>query len=253
MWSHYIELIIFRALSELKSESQRAYLGILWWVLEPALYLAAFYVVFELGLRRGGTGYVSFLLCGLVVWKWIDSGVRSSTNCIASAVGLVNQVYLPKLVFPAVVVVSGGIKFLIILCLLCPLLLLLGGNAYMAWFWLIPLFFLQSVLIFGGACIVAGLVPFVPDFRYVVNYGMTMLFFLSGIFYDIGDLAPEVQAYLKFNPVVILISIYRNVLLEGLSPGPKDLMLLGGIAIVLLVVGILILKRYDRVYPRVIG
>ena len=123
----------------------------------------------------------------------------------------------------------------------------------MAWFWLIPLFFLQSVLIFGGACIVAGLVPFVPDFRYVVNYGMTMLFFLSGIFYEIGDLQPEVQAYLQFNPVVILISIYRDVLLEGQSPELMDLMFLGVFSIALLIVGTLILMRYDRVYPRVIG
>ena len=102
MTSHYLEFIWYRSLAQLRSESSRAYLGYLWWVLEPLLYLAVFYVVFALVLNRGDENYVQVLLTGLVVWKWFDSSVRSSMDVIHQNAGLIDKVYLPKIVFPTV-------------------------------------------------------------------------------------------------------------------------------------------------------
>ncbi|RME59397.1 ABC transporter permease, partial [Candidatus Parcubacteria bacterium] len=66
---HYFSLILQKARSDLISEARRGYMGMLWWVLEPLLYLGAFYVLSTIVLHRGGEGAVSFLLVGLVVWK----------------------------------------------------------------------------------------------------------------------------------------------------------------------------------------
>ena len=72
----------------------------IWWIVEPLLCVGVFYIVFELGLRRGGDGFVAYLLCGLVTWKWFDGTVRSSASIISMGLGLMHQVYLPKYLLP---------------------------------------------------------------------------------------------------------------------------------------------------------
>ncbi|MBL4567407.1 MAG: ABC transporter permease, partial [Porticoccus sp.] len=87
-------------MAELKAESSRSYLGFFWWILEPALYMVAFYIVFALVFQRGGPGFIPFLLCGLVVWKWFGSVVSGSANVILSSSALIRQVYIPKYLLP---------------------------------------------------------------------------------------------------------------------------------------------------------
>src|SRR5690606_21854583 len=99
---HYIDLMFYKAYAELRAEATRAYLGFLWWFLEPVLFLAIFYAIFETGLRRGGAAFVPFLLCGLVPWKWFASTVMGCANVMSRNYGIIQQVYVPKLVLPGV-------------------------------------------------------------------------------------------------------------------------------------------------------
>lgn len=253
MFKQYWELVWYRSISDLRSEASRAYLGIVWWVLEPAIYLGVFYFVFEVGLRRGGNNFVSFLLCGLVSWKWLDSSVRSSAGSISTSVGLINQIYIPKIIFPAVVVVTNTIKFLIILVILLLLLAFVSHTFSRGWLWLPLLVLVQFVLTLGAAGVVAAVVPFLPDLRYLVIYGMTMVFFMSGIFYHIETMSPRAQAYLKLNPAVVLIYDYRAVLLHGQAPGLHGIAYVLGLGLILTVLSWWLLRRFDRSYPRVIG
>ena len=108
------QLISYKVYAELRSEIARAYLGILWWVIEPVLYMLAFYVVFAVVMQRGGEGYIVVLLTGLVAWKWFDATVRSGANAISANQGLMQQVYVPKYIFPAIVILTNLIKFVIV-------------------------------------------------------------------------------------------------------------------------------------------
>lgn len=253
MFKQYWELVWYRSLSDLRSEANRAYLGILWWVLEPALYLGVFYVVFELGLRRGGQGFVSFLLCGLIVWKWLDSSIRSAAGSISSSVGLINQIYVPKMIFPSIVVVTNTVKFLIILTILLLLLGFTINAISWSWLWLPLLIMAQLLFTWGAAALVAAVVPFLPDLKYLVTYGMTMIFFMSGIFYHIEGMSPRVQEYLKLNPAVVLVYDYRAVLLHHRAPGWRGILYVFVLGLVLSIFAWWLLRRLDRAYPRVVG
>lgn len=252
-WCH-IDLVLYRGLSELRAESNRAYLGVIWWVMEPLLYVSIFYVIFELGLRRGGEGYVSYLLVGLVAWKWFDGTVRAGSNIISTSVGLMNQVYLPKYLLPLSVLVANTAKFLIIFVILLLFLYLDGPPIRGASLLALPMILLvQLLLILAAGGIAAAVVPLVPDLRYVVNYGMTMLFFLSGIFFSIDEMSPEAQALLELNPVLLVIEAYRDVLLQGAAPDYSSLAAVAAGSVVLLAVAVMLFWRLDRVYPRVVG
>ena len=71
---NYKEILLYGVYSDLRTEVARRFLGFLWWIIDPVLYMAAFYVVFALALRQGGEDYAPFLLIGMVVWNCILAG-----------------------------------------------------------------------------------------------------------------------------------------------------------------------------------
>ena len=56
----------------LKANAQRYFLGYLWWVLEPLLWVAVFYVVFEVLLKNGRADFLIFLAVGKLTFIWFS-------------------------------------------------------------------------------------------------------------------------------------------------------------------------------------
>jgi lipopolysaccharide transport system permease protein len=248
----YWQLIWYKGMADLHAEAARAYVGFIWWVLEPLFYMAAFYVAFGMGLRGPGGGVVALsLLCGLVPWKWFASSVQNGSNIIQANAGLIMQVYLPKYVLPGMVMVTNGIKFLIILGLLMLAMGVTHGVS-LTWLALPVVVVVEMLLALALSSLAAAVVPLLPDLDLVISNGLIVMMFLSGIFKDISSLPPHLAALLSLNPMVHVIRAFRAVLLEKQWP---DWSALAGVALFSLVVYALtlaLLRRYDRVYPKLL-
>lgn len=252
MFSHYPDFIWYRALAQLRSESSRAYLGYLWWVLEPMLYLLVFYVVFALVLNRGDEDYVQVLLAGLIVWRWIEGSVRSSMDVIQHNAGLINKVHIPKIVFPAISIVSSGVKFALVFALFLMYSIVFGQGISVTWLMLPVLIAVHFLLVSAASCFVAAVIPFVPDVRMIFDKLMTLMFFLSGIFYTAASIPEEIRPYFRLNPAFLLIENYREILVYHRWPSAASLITVLLLSLVLFVIAYFILRRFDRVYPRLI-
>lgn len=250
--SGYLELIWYKGLADLHAEAARAYVGFIWWVLEPLLYMVAFYVAFGMGLRGSGGGAVALsLLCGLVPWKWFASSVQNGSGIIQANSGLIMQVYLPKYVLPGMVMVTNGIKFLIILGLLMLGVAVTRGVSP-AWLALPVLVLVEMLLALAVSTLVAAIVPLLPDLDLVISNGLIVLMFMSGIFQDVSKLPPKLAAVLDLNPMVHVIRGFRSVLLERRWP---DWMALGEVTLLSLAVyalALALMRRYDRIYPKLL-
>lgn len=248
---HFMELIWYKTLAEMRAEAARAYLGFLWWIVEPVLYMIAFYIVFALVFQRGGEGYVPFLLCGLVVWKWFGSAVGFCANSIPSNAGLMSQVYVPKYIFPSVVLLSTTIKFLVILLIFMLFLVIYGISPSVTWVSLLAIIAIQFLFTAAVSGLVASMVPIVPDIKLILDNVLMLLFFLSGVFFDISVAPEQIQFYLMLNPVAVIIDAYRAVLLDGEWPDVQNLAVVLSLTVVALLCVGMIFKRYDRVYPKI--
>jgi lipopolysaccharide transport system permease protein len=95
-------------------------------------------------------------------------------------------------------------------------------------------------------------VPVFPDLRLIIDNGLLLLFFLSGVFFDIESLPEDITALVYINPMAMLIDAYRSVLLHA-EPPRFDLLFAVVIAsIILLVGGFQILRKLNPVYPRIV-
>ncbi len=124
--------------------------------------------------------------------------------------------------------------------------LVLLGNDYAVgpgWLLVLPIAFVNYLMIVACALWGAILVCFVRDFSMVISLGMIFLMFTSGVFWDARALAdPEMTALvLGLNPLAFILDAYRQVLMYQ---APVDLahlaliglgsLVLGGLALLLM-------------------
>jgi len=246
----YLELILYRTYADLRAEASRTYISFLWWVIEPVMYMASFYVVFSLLLERQTPNFVAFLLVGLIVWKWFASAVVHSGGALPNNAAVMQQIYLPKIIFPLVTNMTDAVKFAFVFVILLVALLIHGGVFGLAWLALPLLLAVQFLLILGVSCLYAALVPVAPDLRIIADNLLLVMMFMSGIFFDASLIPPDYQPYFFLNPMATLIDAFREVLLHGRWPDWSRLVMVAGCGFLLLVVAVLVLTRLDRDYPR---
>ncbi len=163
----------------------RSYLGLIWWVLEPAMQMGAYWLVFGLILKTGGPDYLPMLLIGLTLWQWMKSCITHGGYAVWTNLPLIRQVQLPPLVFPLVQMLADTIKFFYIFALLLVILWCVGYPPNMAYFAL-PLVFVAVFLVAAGAgFVVAAVVPLLPDLRFVIEQVLTVVMFLSGVVFSL--------------------------------------------------------------------
>lgn len=246
------DIILYGVYSDLRTEVARRFLGFLWWILEPVMYMGAFYIVFGLALGHSRPGYVPLLLSGMVAWKWFDGSVRQASNAIQANAGLIQQIHVPKYVFALIPVLSNTFKFLIILTLLILSLLVAGYRPSLEWLALPVLILNQLLFIIGFGFLLAAVLPFVPDLRQVVDNFLMLMMFMSGVFFSIHEIPASMAPLLNLNPMTVMITAFRDVLLHNQWPAWGEQLYVLSVAIPFLLLALWVLHRNERKYPKLL-
>jgi lipopolysaccharide transport system permease protein len=215
---HLFELILFSTYAELRAERARSYLGLLWWIVEPAMNMATYYLVFAVILKSGGADYVPFLLIGLTLWQWFKSCVSHGGYSIWQQLPLIRQVKLPLQVFPSVQILADTVKFL---CILSLLLVVLWGSGYppnITYFGLVPVLVVELIFVAAATYVVAAVVPLIPDLRFVIEQVLQVVMFLSGIVFSLDGVPENLRRWFVLNPIVELVDAGRGILMHARWP-----------------------------------
>ena len=248
-WEAFITKLVFN----LKSEVSKTYLGYLWWLVEPVLYVTALHVVFNRFLQLRTADFLLFLVCGMIPFMWFSKSVSQASNSIVAGKGLIGQVAIPKAFFPLLAVSQDLVKQLLVFIAMLVFVLAMGKGMTIHWLGLAPIILVQFGLIVAVALFVSSIVPVFPDFKFLIGTGLTILMWGSGIFYDYeAVLKPEHRAIFQMNPMANLIKNYRDVLIHGQFPDWSALLAIAMFSIVIAAVMLLVLRRYDSAYARLI-
>lgn len=252
MLGRYSELILYKTYADLRAETKRTYLGFMWWVFEPIMFMAVFYLVFGLLLARGTPDFVVFLLIGLITWQWMKACVSHGGMTILGSYALMQRVYLPKIVFPTILILTDTVKFFFVFVLLL-LYLWLDGHPPNQTYLALPLVLgVELLFIAAISYFMAAVVPFLPDIRFVVENVLQALFFMSGIFFKASEVVPEAyRMYYYLNPMACLIEDYRGILLYQHWPDWRALAIIALISLLGIIFSASIIRRFEYLYPKI--
>lgn len=245
------ELILYKTYVDIKAEASRSYLGLLWWLIEPVMYLGAFYILFVLVLQRGDADFVPNFLCAAVVWKWFDSGLKGGGQSIIDNNGLLQQVYVLKFIFPVIAVLGSTVRFIPVFSIFIIFLMIYGVPALPTWVALPAVMLVQFILVVTVGMLIGAVTPFLPDIKVAIENGLMFLFFISGVFFNINEVQEPLRSYLLLNPMAGLIDEYRKIMLRGIWPDADRLIIIALIAVALGILALKLLKLLDHKYGKV--
>lgn len=247
-----LELVWIKAKLNLKSEASINYLSYAWWIIEPLLQMAIYYLVFSFLLKQGGPDYVPFLLTGLIPWIWFGRSVSHAQGSIIQGKYLMSQVHVPKIFFPLTLILQDAIKQILVFLLLFVFLLIYGYEYNSVLLWFIPIVLIQLLLIVAFSLAVSLIVPFVRDFSFVIETGLQIMMFCSGIFFNYRDI-PAMESKIFFvNPMAVMLSSYRDVLMYKTVPNLDLLLYVIILSLTIISVCLFAFKKLEYILPRVV-
>lgn len=228
---------------DMKLMYKRSVLGIAWTLINPLLQLAVFVFVFQGILRVDIPQYASYVFCGLLVWTWFQNSLFQATGVIISSRPLIRQPGFPIAILPVVIVTTGLIHFLLALPVLV-VFLLLDGVKLTPFVLLLPLLnLIQFGLTVSIAYFLAALNVTFRDTQHTLGVLLQLLFYLTPIFYDLSSIPAQFWQLYGLNPLVHLVTCYRQILIWGVPPDWLALVIITACTAIALPVGYLVFKR----------
>ena len=194
---------------ELKVRYKDSFLGFIWTLLNPLLYLAVFSVVFGFILKGSPPRYGLLLLSGLLVWNLFSVGLSSATSSIVGNGALVQKVWFPREILPLAAVGASFVSFCFQMIVLVAGLTAFGHVPELSMLWLlVPGMLITMMLATGLGLILGAYNVYYRDTMHFLELGLLAWFWFSPIVYTFDFVADEAQ----------MIGPFNSQLITGLNP-----------------------------------
>ncbi len=228
---------------DIKLMYKRSVLGIAWTLISPLLQLLVFIFVFQLILKIEIPQYASYVFTGLLVWNWFQNSLFQATGVIISSRPLIRQPGFPISMLPIVVVTTGLIHFVLALPVLVVFLLIDGAQLTPLVLALPLIQVIQFALTITLAYFLAALNVTFRDTQHTLGVLLQFWFYLTPIFYEMTNVPDRFWAIYGLNPMVHLVTCYRQILVWGVQPDWGALAIIAGLTSAALPVGYRVFKH----------
>jgi len=195
--------------AQLRARYRRTVAGFLWVILSPLIMYAAQAAIFKHIIKIGIPHYGIFLLSGLLPWFFIVNTLEMGIPVLRNSRDLLTSFRIPPHWLILSVALDNAINFAAaFLLVLIPMFFWVSPP--LTGLWTLPLGFVP--LIIGTASLTSWLAVmnvFFRDTRFVVHFMISVLFFLTPVFYP-AELVPEPWRFIiQLNPIYSLFEPIR--------------------------------------------
>lgn len=202
------ELFVFLVRKELKVKYKSSVLGLLWSMLNPAVVLMVYYVVFKYVLKNPTPDFALYLFSGLLVWNLFSTVLPGSSSTIVANSGIVKKVAFPREILP-LSQVGTGVVFLFFQTIVMALFLL-GFQYSPDWAYLpVMLFALLDLVVLTSACAVflSAVNVYYRDVEHLVAVLLQAWFWAIPVVYNYNLVYPRLISHnLRWLVTVYLIN-----------------------------------------------
>ncbi len=221
-------------------------LGMAWSILSPLLQLLVMMLVFSQLFGRNVEHYVIYLFSGNILMSYFREGTRNGMRSLTSNANIITKINVPKYLFLLSSEVQALVNFgltVIVFFFFCILDKVdFTPTMLMLWYPALCL----TVMNIGIGMILSALFVFFRDTSYFYDIFLTLLNYLSAIFYTIDRFPASAQRYFLLNPVYVMIKYWREAVISASLPSPQYHFLMAFYALFFLGIGAFMYKRYNH-------
>ena len=242
------ELITILARKDFYVRYRRATFGLLWAAALPLLQaLVLAFVVSRFATFETSQHYAVFVLSGTVAWGTFSSIVSAGSTAIVDGSGLSTKIYFPRIVLPLVTVWASSYGLAISAVVLLAAVVITGVGLGPATLLLLPAMALTLLLGTCFAIVLSALHVYFRDVRYLVQAALLVWLYVTPVIYPLGAIG-GVRHWVEANPMTGVVELYRAATV-GADPGwTTTLLWTGGWCVALLFAGLMLHRRFDRVF-----
>lgn len=225
LWK-YRGLILQFSRREILRRYRGSFLGLVWAFVQPLLMLAVYTFVFSVifeakwgqEIDQSRLSFAMALFTGILTFNIIGDTVNASPTLIFSNPNFVKKVVFPLEILPLVKLIESMIYSFFGMSVLIAAQVLETHHLHWTLIFL-PLVWLPVALFsLGWSYFIASLGVFIRDIGSVTHVAVTMLFFLSPIFYPLSAIPENLRLYCRLNPIAVFVQDSRRVILWGQMP-----------------------------------
>ena len=226
LWRNH-RLIVQMAKREVIGRYKGSVMGLAWSFFNPVFMLVVYTFVFSeiFKSRWGGVGgddsktqFALILFVGMIMFSMFSEVLSRAPSLILSNVNYVKKVVFPIEILPVIAMGAALFHSLISLGVLLAAFTLFNGYLHFTVF-LIPVVMLPLVILtLGLAWILASIGVFLRDVGQTIGIIMTVLMFLSPIFFPVAAVPERFRPFMMANPLTFIIEQAREVLIFGHLP-----------------------------------
>lgn len=235
--NYYIALIIHLVKRDLNIRFKGSYLGILWSLFYPMLHASVYIFVFTYVIPLNIDGYAAFVFCALIGWIWFSDSIYLSSNLYIFNKDIILKPGFKPYILNIEMIFTNLVLFILSLPILIIILLFYKINFSIAILNLPIILLIQFVFTMGISLVVSTLNAIYRDVHQVVNISITLLFYLSSVFYSKDMVGDNLKIFFDINPLAVLVESYRDIFFYGNNPDYQLLVYVLILGLILLYLG----------------
>ena len=221
LWSLFVKRTI-------KVQYKQTILGPLWWLIQPALTVLMYMVVFGgiAGIPTDGVPQPLFYLGGVCMWQYFSSCLTGTSNTFVSNSGIFGKVYFPRLVMPLSTVTSNLVRFGIqvgLFVIVYVYYAILGKAPSPNWYLLLApvLVLMMAGLALGFGIVVSSMTTKYRDLQILFSFIVQLWMYGTPIVYPLSQVAGktvlgmDLQFIMCLNPVTPVIETFKYGALDA--------------------------------------
>ena len=219
----YRDLLMLFVKRTITVQYKQTILGPLWWLIQPALTVIMYMVVFGgiAGIPTDGIPQPLFYLGGVALWQYFSDCLTRTSNTFVTNSGIFGKVYFPRLIMPLSGIISNLVRFGIqigLFVLVYLYYLIVGKAPSPNWYLLLfPLLVVMMAgLALGFGVIISSMTTKYRDLQILFSFFVSLWMYATPIVYPLSQVAGkkvlgfDLSFIMSLNPVTPVIETFKH-------------------------------------------
>ena len=225
-------------------------LGAAWLVFQPLAQILVYTLIFArlMHSRLPGVdntfGYSIFLCAGILTWGLFTEIVGRSLTMFIDNANMLKKLSFPRIVLPAIVVLSASAGFSIIFGLFTVFLIISGNFPGISYLALVPVLLVHISFALGLGMTIGVLNVFFRDVGQFFTIILQFWFWLTPIVYPLSTLPIWAQKIVMLNPMTSIILSYQGIFVRSELPDWRSLGIVFALGVLLCLLGLNLFRKH---------